>query len=168
MPDGKTSRESGRLTGRLAGSRARSRPRSQGLSGVLAALLSGEQGTELIEIAIVLPIYFALVFAITSFGIVMFAYCNASYAAKAAVRYAVVHSTATMNPCTATTIQSIVTPFLWGAPTGGVSINSSWTPSNTVGNTVTVTVTLTYSTGLPYVSLAGFVESASATGIILN
>jgi hypothetical protein len=49
-----------------------------------------------------------------------------------------------------------------------VSINSSWTPSNTVGNTVTVTVTLTYSTGLPYVSLAGFVESASATGIILN
>ena len=127
-----------------------------------------DRGSELIEVALVLPLYFMLTFGLTSFAIVIFAYCNASFAAMAAVRYAVVHSTATMFPCSATDIQNVVTPFLWGAPTGGVTITPIWTSTNTVGNPVSVTVTLTYTTGLPYAGLSGLVVKASSQGTIMH
>jgi Flp pilus assembly protein TadG len=130
--------------------------------------LTADQGSELIEVAIALPLYFMFIFGLTSFAIVLFAYCNATFAAKAAVRYAVVHSNATMAPCQATDIDNIVAPFLWGAPAGGVTITPTWTTTNTVGQIVSVTVTLTYSTGLPYVGLKGLAATASAQGYIIH
>lgn len=132
------------------------------------AALRCDGGAELIEIALVLPLYFAVVFGLTSFAIVVFAYCNATFASKAAVRYAVVHSTATMQPCQTADIQNIVYPFLWGVPTGGASISSSWSPANTLGSLVTVKVTLTYSAGLPYVGLGGLKATAMANGYIVH
>jgi Flp pilus assembly protein TadG len=124
-----------------------------------------EEGSELIEIALVLPIYFMLIFGFMGFAIVLFAYCNSTFAAKAAVRYAVVHSAATMYPCSATDIQNIVNPFLWGAPSS-VLITPSWTSSNTVGQIVTVTVKLTY-TGLPYLGTP-ISTTASSQGYIVH
>ena len=130
--------------------------------------LRGEGGANLIEMAIVLPVYFLLVFTLISFAIVLFAYGNATFAGKSAVRYAVVHGALSVTPCSATDLQNIVTPYLWGAPPGGVTVTSQWSPSNAVGSTVSVTVQLAYSTGLPYGYLNNLVVSTTAEGIILH
>ncbi len=118
-----------------------------------------------------LPVYFMLVFGFTSFAIFLFAYCNATFASKAALRYAVLHSNTSLAPYTQTAINNIVTPFLWGAPscTGCVTIVVSPLPApNAIGTNVSVTVTLTYSTGLPYTKLTGLVASASAQGVAIR
>lgn len=133
--------------------------------------LAGDQGSEIIEVAIVLPLYFMFIFGLTSFATVLFAYCNAIYAAKTAVRYAVLHGTATMAPYSQTVIQGIVAPFLWGAPTCGGCVTvavSPITPPVALGTAVTVTVTLRYSTGLPYVNLSSLVVTAIGNGVMLH
>ncbi len=133
--------------------------------------LGREVGSELIETAVVLPMYLMLVFGMISFAIVLFAYCNATFAAKAALRYAVVHSANSITPYTLTSVQGIVNPLLWGAPTcaGCVTVSVSPTsPSTTVGSAVSVNVTMTYSTGLPYVNLSGLVVTTTAKGVLLH
>jgi Flp pilus assembly protein TadG len=129
--------------------------------------LSEETGSELVELAVVLPIYFLLVFGILGFAIVLFAYCNATYAARTAVRYAMVHSSTSLAPCTTTTLQNIVNPLLWGAPSGGTVV----TPANAgapIGSVVSVTVKMTYTTGFPYTNLAGLVLNVTSQGVILH
>jgi Flp pilus assembly protein TadG len=134
----------------------------------LAAILREETGSELVETALVLPLYLMLIFGITSFAILFFAYCNATFASKAAVRYAVVHSSTSLVPCNAATLQSIVNPLLWGAPSGGVVVTPIWNPSNTIGNVVSVTVRMTYATGLPYLNVSGLVVQVTSQGVILH
>ena len=127
-----------------------------------------ESGSNLIEIALVLPVYFLLCFTLMSFSIVLFAYGNATYASKAAVRYAIVHGAASANPCVAADLQAIVTPFLWGAPTNTV-VTPSWVQgNNAVGNWVAVTVVMNYSTGMPYGYLSNLQVSTTAQGVILH
>ena len=129
---------------------------------------AGEDGSELIEIALVLPVYFLLCFTLMSFSIVLFAYCNATFASTAAVRYAVVHGATSATPCAASDLQAIVTPFLWGAPSNTV-VTPTWTQgNNAVGNWVSVTVSMTYSTGMPYGYLNNLHVTYTAQGVILH
>ncbi len=133
-----------------------------------SGLLAAEDGSYLIEIAVVLPVYFLLSFTLMSFSIVLFAYCNATYASKAAVRYAVVHGATSTTPCAAADLQAIVAPFLWGAPANTV-VTPSWTQgSNAVGSSITVAVVMTYSTDMPYGFLNNLQVSTSAQGFILH
>jgi Flp pilus assembly protein TadG len=136
--------------------------------GLAAKLREEETGSDLVETALVLPLYLMLIFGITSFAILFFAYCNATYASRTAVRYAVVHSSTSLAPCNAATLQSIVNPLLWGAPSGGVVVTSQWNPSNTIGNVVSVTVQMTYTHGLPYISPNGLVVQVTSQGVILH
>ena len=112
-----------------------------------------------------------LVFGMISFAIVLFAYCNATFAAKAALRYVIVHSANSIAPYSQSSVQGIVNPLLWGAPTcsGCVTVSVSPTsPSTTVGSAVSVNVTMTYSTGLPYVNMSSMVLSTTAKGVLLH
>jgi Flp pilus assembly protein TadG len=138
----------------------------------LRFLWQDESGSNLVETALVLPLYLMVLFVLTSFAIVFFALCNATYAAKAAVRYAVVHSTTsftlcTSTSCTTTAIQNLITPYLLGAPSGGVTITPTWTPANTVGSTISITVKMLYPTGMPYGYLSNLVVTSTAQGTIL-
>lgn len=130
--------------------------------------LDGEGGSNLIETALVLPVYFLLVFSLMSFAIILFAYCNANFAAMTAARYAATHSSTSLLPCTLSTIQGIVTPFLWGAPSGGATVTAAWSPSNTIGSTVTVRVSMTYTTAMPYTNLRGLVVTTNAQEVIVH
>jgi Flp pilus assembly protein TadG len=134
----------------------------------LAAKLREESGSDLVETALVLPLYLMLIFGITSFALLFFAYCNATFASRTAVRYAVVHSSTSLAPCNAATLQGIVNPLLWGAPSGGVVVTPVWNPSNTIGNVVSVTVSMTYTHGLPYINLSGLVVQVTSQGVILH
>ncbi len=136
-------------------------------ASLMKELCRDEQGGALIEAALVLLLYFTLIFAMMNVGIVLFAYANTIYASKVAVRYAAVHSSTSAAPCTASNIQNIIEPYLLGAPTGGVTITSKWSPNNTVGNTFSVTVLLKFPTPLPFMNSAGLQTSTTAQGYIL-
>ena len=141
----------------------RSDPESGGVG-----FLYEERGSNLVEAAMVLPAYFLFIIGLFSFSIVLFAYANASFASAAAARYAAMHSATSLLPCTSSTVQNLVIPYLWGAPSSGAVVSTSWTPSNSIGSTVLVNVKMTYTTGLPYAGLKGLVVSASAQEIIIH
>ena len=130
--------------------------------------LSQEGASNVLEAALVLPVYLMLVFSFTSYAIVLFAYCNACYASKAGARYASTHSGTSLLPCTAASIQSLVTPFLWGAPAGGATVTTTWSAGNTIGSIVTVNVSMTYKTGMPYTNFTGMVVSTSAQQVVVH
>jgi Flp pilus assembly protein TadG len=134
----------------------------------LVALIREDSGSNLVETAIVLPMFFRLVFSIVSFALLFFAYCNATYAARTGVRYAVVHSSTSLAPCDAASVQGIVTSLLWGAPIGGVMVTPQWSAGNTIGIVVSVTVQMTYTNGLPYLNLNGLVLRVASQGVILH
>lgn len=127
-----------------------------------------EAGSNLVETALVLPVYFLLIFGLISFSLILFAYCNASYASRAGARYAATHSSTSLLPCTSATISGLVGPYLWGAPAGGVSITTTWTPSNTIGSTATVNVSMTYTSGMPYLNWNGVVVSTKSQQVIVH
>ena len=120
-----------------------------------------DRGGAAIEMAIVLPVFFVLLLGLFSFAIILFGYGNATYGSRAGARFASLHSTASLTPCTAASVQNFVMPFLWAAPSGGVNVATVWNPSNVVGGTVNVTVTIVYPIGVSVLS-AGHVTVASA------
>ncbi len=135
--------------------------------------VAGEDGSVLLETALVLPFYFLILFGLISFAMIFFGYCSATYAAKAAVRYAAVHSSTSILPCTSSTIQSIVTANLWAVPAGtSPAITSTWTPQSNggggpIGSIVSVTIKITYGTNMPFVSLPSFTGTASSQGYVI-
>ncbi len=135
---------------------------------LLRSFYRDEQGSYLIEAALVLVLYLTLTFAMMSVALILFAYANTVYASKVAVRYAVVHSSASAAPCSKTDIQKLVQPYLWGAPASGITIAPTWSPSNTVGSTFSITVALSFPTSLPFVDSAGLKTTTTAQGYILH
>ncbi len=135
---------------------------------ICRALWRDEQASNLIEVALALPLYLAMIFGMMTFAIVLFAYCNAIYASRVAVRYAVLHSSTATTPCTATLITSLVQPYLWGAPAGGVTITPSWVPANTVGSTFSIKITLGFNGVMPYTHLSGLQATTTSAAIILH
>lgn len=70
--------------------------------------LRGEHGNTLVEMAAVLPIFFALLIGIIQCSLFLYNYCNAVYAVRVACRYASLHSASSVNPVTTAEIDSIV------------------------------------------------------------
>jgi Flp pilus assembly protein TadG len=128
---------------------------------------AAQRGSAIIEFALIVPLYFLLIFGCVQFAIVFFGYSNAAYASQVAVRYAVVHGTTTYSPCTSATLTNIVKPLLWGAPNGSVTVTTTWSPDESPGSIVTVRVQILYKTMIPFSSLSTVPVGASAQGTIL-
>jgi Flp pilus assembly protein TadG len=114
----------------------------------LRRFVKDEGGQTLIELGIVLPSYFALLFGFFGFSVAFFGMMNANYACNVAVRYAAVHSSTSRSPVTTAQLQTLVTSNLW--------LPASMTP--------TVTITHTHS-GTSYSNFTGVVvgDLAGAT-----
>ena len=138
-----------------------------GISGG-RALWCCEEGATALEISLLLPVFFLLLFGFFSFSIVIFGYCNASYACIAAARNASLHSGTSLAPATTSSIQGFVTPYLWAAPTSGTTITTTWTPTNAVGNTVKVAVSIVYPVRIPLFALKSLTVGSSAQRVILE
>jgi Flp pilus assembly protein TadG len=130
--------------------------------GSLSKLLREDDGTELIEAAVVMPVYLLLLFGTIAFGLVMFGWCNITFASRAAVRYASTHSNASLVPATPDTVTAVAAPFLLASVANGTSTMVTYGPSNVVGGTVTVTVTAQYSVVMPFTSYTLFTVSSTA------
>jgi Flp pilus assembly protein TadG len=114
-------------------------------------VMRDQSGGTLLEMALVLPPFFLLLFGLFEFAVVFFGYCSATYVCRVATRYASVHSSTSLAPCTASCITTLVTAQIW-APSGTVTVTPTWSPSNTVGSTIQVSVTVAYPDGLAVIS----------------
>jgi Flp pilus assembly protein TadG len=121
-----------------------------------------ETGAMLIEMAVVLPTFFMLLFGIFSFSIALFGRGNAICAANEAARYASVHSATALVPSSTASVKSYAAGFLYAAPTAGTVISTTYSAGNVVGGTVTVTVSVTYSTGIPFYGIHNVTVTGSS------
>jgi Flp pilus assembly protein TadG len=122
----------------------------------------------MIEMALILPAYFMLVFGMVQMCFVLFGYCNATYASRQATRYAAVHGAGSVYPCTSTDLQNIAKQYLWGAPSGHVTITSVWSPDNNPGSTITVKISMVYPTVIPFAKLNQITVGTAAQAIVLQ
>ncbi len=121
-----------------------------------------QDGTTMIEMAVVLPTFCLLLAGFFEFSIVLFGYSNATFAARAGARLASVSSSSSVLPCNATVMQTLVNSYLYAAPSGGVTTTTTWTPGNIVGGTVNVTVKIVYPIGVPLLNLTQITVGSSA------
>jgi Flp pilus assembly protein TadG len=127
-----------------------------------------QKGAAMIEYALVLSIFIMLVYGFVQFCLILFGFNNATYASRVAVRYAVVHGTTASYTCTSTDISNIVAPLLWGAPSGGTTIVTTWSPDNKPGSTVSIKVAIQYTPKLPFFPSRIFTVGTTAYGTILQ
>src|SRR5271165_5022361 len=93
-----------------------------------------EQGSALVEGAFVLTLMLLLIFGMIQFSYVVFGYNAIVYAARAGTRYAAVHGSSSLSPCSATTVQTQVLNQLPGVPASAVTVTTTWTPDNNPGS----------------------------------
>ena len=138
---------------------------------------AGEQGSYALEMALMMPLYLMLVFGFISTALLLFVYCEATYAVRAAVRYASVHSAATAAPCQAADIadsatgptSGIIVQYLSGVNGGQITVPArGCTGKNAVGSSITITVQVYYPVGLPYIGASGITLTSTASGYVLK
>lgn len=114
----------------------------------LRKAVSEQDGQALIEMGVVLPLFFVCVMGIFEFSLMMFSYCSANYAAREAARYASVHSNTSLSPASVNSITAVVNANLWLHSTATPNITVCWGSSgcgtstqNLVQNRVEVEIT---------------------------
>ena len=68
----------------------------------------GEKGQSLVEFAMVIAIFFVIVFGVFDFGIAAYTYHYVSNATREAARWAIVHGQDSSSPATATDVENFV------------------------------------------------------------
>jgi Flp pilus assembly protein TadG len=127
-----------------------------------------QRGAAMMEMALVLPVYFILVYGMLQLCFIMFGYCSATYACRQAARYAAVHGTGAAYTCTSTDVQNVVYQYLWGVPKSAVTVNTSWPSGNSPNQYFTVSVSLSYPTAIPFSRLSTITVGTSAKEWILE
>ncbi len=90
---------------------------------------NGERGQAMVEFALSVPVFFAVVYGICDFGRALFTYDLVTSAARIGSRYAIVHGSAcTLSSCPATsaTIQTYVRSQVNGINTSQLTVTAAW------------------------------------------
>lgn len=127
-----------------------------------------EAGSELLEVALVLPMLLLLTFGTLELILFMSCYIGGTYGSRMAVRFAAVHGAGSQAPCTAAMLANIVNSYAKGIPLSGVQTTTTWSPNNAAGSTVSVQVSISFSTGIPAAGLKSLTASTTAVGAILQ
>ncbi len=127
-----------------------------------------EDGGTLIEIAFVLPVALLFTFGVILLCLFLYCYSSATYGSRVAIRYAEFHGAASLNPCAATDLSTIVYGYLTALPATAVTVSSVWSPDKTSGSTITIKVSLAYATGVPIANLGTLQVATTATGTIIQ
>ena len=123
-------------------------------------LRGGEQGNTLVELALVLPVFFTVIVGFIYFAMVMFQICNVTYASRVAMRYACLHSAATAQPTSPGDVTGIVAPMIFLYPPNTPTVTLAYSNGNVIGSTASVTVTLSFQLGIRF--------STAASGLIIQ
>jgi Flp pilus assembly protein TadG len=129
---------------------------------LLRRLLPDPNGATIIEAAIILPVYFLVLFGVFEYAIVLSGWAGATYGARQAARYASIHSPTSLAPCGSASSAgcpqetALIQPFIWGAANNGLTVNTKWvgtTTNGAIGTWVVVNVTVQYHLIIPYSKL---------------
>lgn len=122
----------------------------------------------MVEMALVLPVYFILVFGMVQLCFILFGYCNATYACRQAARYAAVHGSGAVYTCTTTDVANVAKQYLWGAPKNGVTVSTTWPSGNNPNSYVNVMITLVYPSAIPFSKMSTITVGTASTAWILQ
>lgn len=125
-------------------------------------------GQSMLEFAIVILVALVLIFGIIQASLALYAYNFVSYAARSAVRYAMVHGSQSGSPATASTIQSYAKGLASGLDPHSLTVTTTWNPNNNPGSTVTVKVTYEFRAPIPFIWTRVLILSSTAQGVITN
>lgn len=128
-----------------------------------------EDGNELLEVALVLPVFLMFTFGLLQMMLFLYCYVAATYGSRAAMRYATQHGAASITPCAAADLQAIVRSYAAVLPAGSVVVTPTWTSStHAVGTAVTVKVSLSYATAFAVSGFSSLAVTTTASGYILQ
>lgn len=130
--------------------------------------LDQESGSYILETALAMPAFLAMVFLFIATSLLMCVYGNMTYGAQAAVRYASIRSSTSLSPCTTAQIEQAAEGAMLTAAGGSIKTVASWAPDNNVGSMVKVTVSVNYPVVLPFLGGNSFTLTTSAAGTIIN
>jgi Flp pilus assembly protein TadG len=104
-------------------------------------LLRGERGSQIMEVALVAPLFFMLMFGITEFGRAIWLFGSISHAAREGTRYAIVRGGESGRAATEDEIQTFVRNVIG---LSDAQVTTTWDPDNMPGSVVEVTVQLPF------------------------
>lgn len=114
-----------------------------------------QRGGALVEFAVTLPIFLALLLGIVGMGWALFTYDFLASSASRAARYAIVRGAACTSwasacPAGASDIQAYVQSLVpAGINAAAITTTTTWTPDNTPGSSVKVQVSYTINLEVP-------------------
>jgi Flp pilus assembly protein TadG len=117
---------------------------------ICSRLRTRDSGQSLIEVALILPVFFLLIFGFIDFCLILFSMGNANFASRAALRYVSTHSSTSYFPETQQGLNNIVAPFMLNYPNNTYSVNVNYYDvggngaANVVGSDALVTLTVSY------------------------
>jgi len=120
------------------------------MRNAVASRLRDECGGTLLEMGVVLPTFFVLLFGLINFSETLFSYSNATYACRTAARYASMHSSTSQTPCNTTCVQNMVKPMLYVWSYASATVTTTYGSGNTVGGTVKVSVKIDSYISVPF------------------
>jgi len=106
-------------------------------------LFGPRDGNAIIETSLCFMIFMTIFLAIMEFGWGIFNYNFLSYAAREGTRYASTRGSQCAGGCTKATadiVRDVIRNQSVGMDPSQVTVNTTWTPDNTPGNSVTVDV----------------------------
>jgi Flp pilus assembly protein TadG len=131
--------------------------------------LRDDSGQSMIELAVMLPLLFAVMFGFIQFCMVMLGLSNISFAARLADRYACLHSSTSLSPVSQTKVNTLVARFVIKYPSNTYSSQLTYGGSgNVVGGTATVKVSVTYTMVIPFKTIPNITLSSTASGTIIQ
>ncbi len=130
--------------------------------------LRRQRGGTLVELALVLPIFFLMVFGILDFGRGIWAYNTLSYASREGVRYAVVRGSKSLHPASVNDIRQIVIAQTGGLDASKLTVTVTWLPDNVPGSNVKVQTQYNFVSIVPLLKLGTLALSSTSNMVIAN
>ena len=104
----------------------------------LAGLRQARSGSTAVEFALLLPACVLLLFGMVELGRLGFATATLDDAAQQGAQFASRRGPDSIAPATETEVKEYVLARVHGAPTSGVTVTVTWSPSGSIDRTVTV------------------------------
>ncbi len=112
--------------------------------GKYLKFLKDRRGAAFVEFGLIAPIFFLVIVGIVDFGRMMWLSNSVEHAATEGARYAALRGVGKPTVATAQEIEDFARARITLIPTGDMTVNVSWTPTNNNNPGSTVTVQVTY------------------------
>ena len=110
-----------------------------------------QKGVTVVESAIILSVFFMLLFGIMECGRLLNSYHFLSNASRQAARYAMVRGSESGRAASAAEITSYVKNMAPGMDPNAFTVTTTWTPSNDPGDTVRVQIQYVFQSVVPFI-----------------